>query len=117
MATEPIDLEALHRLRDDLGGNLDMVRDLIQTYLHEAPLTIARIRSGVAGGDASAVAQAAHSFKSGCSMVGATRLRTLALQLEETALQGSLAGAEQRVNEMAHQLPAVATYLKAWPRA
>ena len=87
--TDTIDGETFSALRDTTGG--DFVRELIDTFLTEAPSMLADLRDSLAGGEAERFRRAAHSLKSNGNTFGALTLGTLARELE-------LAGVAQ-VNE------------------
>jgi HPt (histidine-containing phosphotransfer) domain-containing protein len=83
---ETIDAETFSALRDATGG--DFVRDLIDTFLTEAPSMLADLRESLAGGETERFRRAAHSLKSNANTFGALALGDLAKDLE-------LAGAAQ----------------------
>jgi len=75
-----IDTETFGALRDTTGG--DFVRELIDTFLTEAPSMLADLRDSLATGDADRFRRAAHSIKSNANTFGALTLGTLARDLE-----------------------------------
>jgi HPt (histidine-containing phosphotransfer) domain-containing protein len=78
--TATIDSETFAALRDTTGG--DFVRELIDTFLTEAPSMLADLRESLASGDADRFRRAAHSLKSNGNTFGALTLGTLAKDLE-----------------------------------
>jgi PAS domain S-box-containing protein len=77
-----------------------LVIEVIELFLEDTPLRLETMREGLAGGEAGAVAKAAHALKGGCHYVGATRMAELCNKLEDLAkgcrrtcrrLNGSLA--------------------------
>ena len=79
--TEPtIDPVTFAELQDAAGS--DFVAELVDTFLEEAPVMLAGLRSAHAGPDADAFRRAAHSLKSNAHTFGATRLAALARKLE-----------------------------------
>jgi histidine phosphotransfer protein HptB len=78
--TDIIDGETFSALRDATGG--DFVRELIDTFLTEAPSMLADLRESLASGEAERFRRAAHSLKSNGNTFGALTLGTLAKDLE-----------------------------------
>jgi HPt (histidine-containing phosphotransfer) domain-containing protein len=75
-----IDTETFAALRDTTGG--EFVRELIDTFLAEAPSMLADLRDSLAGGEADRFRRAAHSLKSNGYTFGALTLGMLAKDLE-----------------------------------
>jgi histidine phosphotransfer protein HptB len=75
-----IDAETFAALRDTTGG--DFVRELIDTFLSEAPSMLGDLRDSLVGGEADRFRRAAHSLKSNGNTFGALTLGTLAKDLE-----------------------------------
>jgi HPt (histidine-containing phosphotransfer) domain-containing protein len=82
-----IDLPTFTGLQAAAGA--EFVTDLVGTFLEEAPLMLAELRSAQAAGAADVFRRAAHSLKSNSNTFGATRLGALARDLE---LGGLIAG-------------------------
>ena len=79
--TEPaIDLPTFTELQAAAGAAF--VAELVGTFLEEAPLMLAELRSAQMAGAADAFRRAAHSLKSNSQTFGATKLGTLARALE-----------------------------------
>jgi HPt (histidine-containing phosphotransfer) domain-containing protein len=89
MSPATIDPEVFAALQEDAGA--EFVRELVQTFLEEAPLMLEDLRRSLADGDADGFRRAAHSLKSNGLTFGATRLGALARELE----LGGLARARQ----------------------
>jgi HPt (histidine-containing phosphotransfer) domain-containing protein len=75
-----IDPEAFAALRDTTGS--DFVRELIDTFLQEAPGMLADLVQSLAAVDADRFRRAAHSLKSNGNTFGALTLGALARDLE-----------------------------------
>lgn len=84
-----IDPAAFAELQESAGA--DFVRELIDTFLEEAPTMLADLRGALAARDADAFRRAAHSLKSNSNTFGALALGALARDLE---LQGLPADAQ-----------------------
>ena len=89
-----IDEGALRGLLDDMGGDVEAVKELIQSFLEEAPRLLAQGRDGAAHGDAAAVQRAFHTLKGTAATFGATALSEHARALEHAARAGALPAAE-----------------------
>lgn len=82
----PIDGPTLDQLRAlDPGGHARLLPRVLQTYLQTlAPLT-AQIEQGVRGGDATAIAHAAHTLRSSSASIGALQLAQCCRHCESAA--------------------------------
>ncbi|MBK9114599.1 MAG: Hpt domain-containing protein [Betaproteobacteria bacterium] len=78
--TAAIDPETFAALRDTTGS--DFVRELIDTFLQEAPGMLADLEQALAALDADRFRRAAHSLKSNGNTFGALALGALARELE-----------------------------------
>jgi HPt (histidine-containing phosphotransfer) domain-containing protein len=75
-----VDLATFEELKTTAGA--DFVRDLVETFLTEAPAMLADLRRSFAANDADRFRRAAHSLKSNSNTFGATALAALAKKLE-----------------------------------
>jgi len=80
MPDPTIDLETFKELQAAAGE--DFVRELVDTFLEEAPLMLSELRDALAAGDAVAFRRAAHSLKSNSQTFGALGLGAMARELE-----------------------------------
>ena len=103
-----IDPVAFAELQASAGA--DFVRELIDTFLEEAPPMLAELREALAGARAEPFRRAAHSLKSNASTFGAATLAAMARDLE---LQGLAAATPAALAALAQQYDAVAAELKA----
>ena len=97
-----IDTTVFNELREATGE--DFVRELVQTFLDEAPTLLAALRAAIAPGDAAAFRRAAHSLKSNGNTFGATVLAAQARDLEHESLQGLREGAAARLSVSSNTL-------------
>ena len=107
MATA-IDPIAFAELQASAGA--DFVRELIDTFLEEAPPMLDELREALAGSRAEPFRRAAHSLKSNASTFGAATLAAMARDLE---LQGLAAATPAALAALAAQYAAAAAELKA----
>ena len=70
----------------EAAAGADFARELIATFLEEAPLMLAELRSTLAAGNAGAFRRAAHSLKSNSLTFGALALGAMARELEMKGL-------------------------------
>ena len=68
------------------------MNELVDTFLTEAPLMLAELRSALADGNSDRFRRAAHSLKSNSNTFGATALGAMARELELTAADRVAAG-------------------------
>ena len=95
------------------GGGPDLLRRMISIYLKDAPRRMEGIRSGMAAGDASRVASAAHALKSANANVGATALAEMCKSLERHCRGGTTTGAEVLVGTIEQEFAQVTAELAA----
>ena len=84
MSAEPIrnaiDAPTFAELEASAGA--DFARELIDTFLEEAPAMLAELRGALAAGNAEGFRRAAHSLKSNANTFGALALGARARELE-----------------------------------
>lgn len=86
-----IDTETLAALRSlQEEGDDDLVVELIDLFLQDAPSRMAGIRAAVEAGDWLGLAERAHSLKGSCASLGAVHMAELCARLE--AMGRDLAG-------------------------
>jgi PAS domain S-box-containing protein len=94
--SEPFDLAEL----EATVGDPAFVRELISTFLNDAPGLVRALRSSLDERDLEELRRAAHTLKSNGRTFGATALATLSEELEQSAQQGTLAGAAELVTRI-----------------
>lgn len=110
---EVLDVNALARLQEMMGGDAAILEELIEGFFQDAPQLLADMREGVAAGNAPPVRLAAHSLKSNAADFGATRLRDLCRELETAAKSESVTGRMDLVAEIETEFERVRTALEA----
>ena len=108
MSDATIDPAAFAELQASAGE--DFVKELIDTFLEEAPAMLQVLRSAQASGDADAFRRTAHSLKSNSHTFGAQALGELARELELKGLPSSSQSLDELVAEYrraAHALKAL----------
>jgi len=77
-----VDRDVLDDLERAVGDDRAFLRDVIDTFLDEAPRMVATIREGIATGDVESTSRAAHTLKSNAATLGALGLSAMARELE-----------------------------------
>ena len=101
MPEAPIDDAAFAELLETVGGDLEFLAELIDTYLGDSPGLFAQLRAAIAAGDAVAARRAAHTLKSTSASFGANGLAAQCREIEAAAGAGELGGLEARVDAAA----------------
>ena len=88
-----LDMNVIDSLRE-LGGDSDpdLLVELIDLFLADAPQHVEVIEAALESGDAKALEHAAHSLKSSCANIGALQMSSLCFDLE-------VMGREQRIED------------------
>jgi CheY-like chemotaxis protein/HPt (histidine-containing phosphotransfer) domain-containing protein len=92
-----IDQAAFDELVASTGNDAAFIRELIDTYLTDAPELMAQMRSALAVSDAETFRRAAHSLKSNSASLGAMALSEQAKELEMMGKAGALEGAADKI--------------------
>ena len=113
---EPIlDEAVLAELMTSTGNDTAFVRDLVETYLAEAPAQVEGIAAAIAAADASALVRPAHTLKSSSATMGALRLSAVARRLEMAGRSGTLdADAASDATTVRAECEAASAALTAW---
>lgn len=90
-AEAAIDPQVLQTLYETMDESLEIMAELIDCYLMEAPKLMRSIHEAIFRQDAVALNQAAHTFKSSSAYLGATRFTNYCTQLEADSRAGILA--------------------------
>ena len=89
--TKPFDRE---EMLERLGGDTELLDDVLQVFLEECPRMLEEVRGAVHGGDPKLVHRTAHSMKGALLNISAAPAAAEASQLEEL-------GSEERLTEVA----------------
>ncbi len=102
------------------GGNKELQRSLIKTFLEDAPKTISLMRRALEKKDPQKVASSAHALKGSISIFGAAAAVAIARTLELAGRSGNLIGADSQFraleSEFARLKPELLAILSA-PKA
>ncbi len=80
---------------DRLGGDLDLIREIVNLFLDEYSSHLSRIREAFSRRDAEAIQRAAHAFKGMIANFGAQAAVDAAQRVEMAARQGDLEEAQR----------------------
>ena len=82
MTEDTIDITALAKLKDVIGGDMEDLKELINDFIASVPAQIAKMQPEVDNQDWAALRIASHSCKSNGRDMGATALTALCAELE-----------------------------------
>ena len=94
-----IDVRTLQALRE-LGGEHDLVRELIDLFLEDAPARLQSMQAAVGGPDFTTLELQAHTLKSSSVNLGAEELSRLCARLELAARHADAAACKQLVSRV-----------------
>jgi signal transduction histidine kinase/DNA-binding response OmpR family regulator len=99
-------------LRSRFAGDEQLFREVVDVFLDSSPALMTRLRDAVTRGDASAVAEAAHTLKGSVGYFGAADVADAARRLEVMGRAGDLSAAPATLAELetalSHLTPALA---------
>ncbi|HZS06729.1 MAG TPA: Hpt domain-containing protein [Blastocatellia bacterium] len=102
-------------LLTSLGGDLELLREMVELFLSEVPDQMVRIQSAVSAGSSAELLEAAHSFKGSVSNYTNGPAYEAARTLEFMGRSGDLSNAAQMVlrleDEIARLRAAMQDYL------
>jgi PAS domain S-box-containing protein len=97
-----------------VGGDRDLLRDLVRLFLQQCPGWVGELRQGLANSDAAVLKRAAHNLKSCLGNFGARAAFERAQSLETMGREGKLAGADEVCRALEQSLerlrPALAAF-------
>jgi HPt (histidine-containing phosphotransfer) domain-containing protein len=112
-----LDQATLDSLVDSVGGDIEFLAELIDTYVADAPLQLEALNSALAAGDVAELVRPAHTLKSASASLGALGLAERCRQLEQSAKTGSLEGAAQTIDGIAAEVERVVNALERTKRS
>ncbi len=112
-AEQPVDLAAAMRW---LGGDRKLLEELVTIFVDDSPKRLQAIRAALTASDGKQVEHVAHSLKGSAAILGATKLQTAALALEDAAHDGHTENGSQLVAQIAQELDRVMAFFAdpAW---
>jgi HPt (histidine-containing phosphotransfer) domain-containing protein len=109
----PVDLSVAMRW---LGGDRHLLSELVGIFVDDGPKRLQAIRVALTASDVRQVEQVAHSLKGSASILGATKLQSAALALEDAAHNGHTENGPVLVAQVASELDRVIAFFAdpAW---
>jgi HPt (histidine-containing phosphotransfer) domain-containing protein len=104
----------LTRLEEAFEDDVNGIADLLDMALETGKKHRRAMEDGLAAGDATVVARAAHGIKGSAGNIGANVVYRLATELDAQARTGSLEGARERVAAIDDAYARVADEVKAY---
>ena len=104
MTDQVIDMAALKRLLEVIGGDAEDLQELIEDFEDTTPGLLEKLRSASASGDWNTLRITSHSLKSNGRDFGALQLTSLCEALEHDARDGEVQDAVGRVDQIAASL-------------
>jgi PAS domain S-box-containing protein len=89
-----------HQALRSVGGDRDLLRELVQVFRESCPEMMAKVRAAVATGSGPQLRQAAHTLKGAVGTFGKGQTYEACLRLEEMGRGGDLAGAGVALEEL-----------------
>ena len=104
--------EQLHQLDEAValsrvGGDFDLLREVVELFLNDYPQALEKIRTAVAAHDPTGVEHHAHSLKGSVSTFGANRAFDAALALERKGRSGDLSNVKEGLSSLECALQAL----------
>ncbi len=104
----------LWRLEEAFEDDTAGIADLLEMALQTGRKHCAALEAGLAAGDATVVARAAHGIKGSAGNIGANVVYGLATELDARARTGDLDGARERVDAINTAYARVAEEVRAY---
>jgi HPt (histidine-containing phosphotransfer) domain-containing protein len=101
---------------DQLGGDEELLRELMELFLKNTPRTLAALRSGVETVKPKEVEAAAHALKGTLGHLAARTAAATAEELESRGRRGNLKGAERLLQRLERQVGEAQQQLAAFLR-
>ncbi len=99
-ADDVLDQDALDLLLEVVGGERELLLELIDSFQEEAPPLLSRMRDALDNGDSAGLRLTAHTLKSSGNDFGATEFARLCAQLEDLGRDGRLDGSVELVDQI-----------------
>ena len=103
----PVDLAVAMRW---LGGDQQLLSELVGIFIDDGPKRLQAIRAALTASNVREVEHVAHSLKGSAAILGATRLQTAALALEDAAHDGHTENGPDLVSAIARELDRVMAF-------
>jgi signal transduction histidine kinase/DNA-binding response OmpR family regulator/HPt (histidine-containing phosphotransfer) domain-containing protein len=111
VAASPVDRDSL---LSRVGGDEELLIEIVQLFLVDCPLRVAAIREAVAAGDPDAIRLTAHALKGSASNMSADALTAAARTLERLGTERRVEAAPAAMRELAAQALLALDVLRQW---
>ncbi len=108
-----LDPKALENLREMVGGDVEFMIDLMNTFLEDAPRMLTDMRQSLESGDVALLHRAAHSLKSNSAEFGAQALSKLCQEIEALSKENLTEGMDRLVTSAETEFDKVKAELQA----
>jgi HPt (histidine-containing phosphotransfer) domain-containing protein len=108
-----LDPDMLSQLREMSGGDVSVLKDLLQLFREDAASIMERLTDAATQENATALREAAHSLKGGAANLGAIQLSKLCYELEMRGKDRRLDGVGDVVERVKTALAAVCMAMEA----
>ncbi len=108
----PVDLDGFRRMMRE-GDVEEVVDEMIEAFVADAPGRMKQLAEVVAQRDANAIERAAHTLKSAAATIGAHGLADLLKQTEAAGRAGEIERAAGLIARLSREQESVLTYLRA----
>lgn len=102
------------QLREGLGSDPELLRELIPIYADDARLCVARFAAAIPAGDAREIRAVGHLLAGASSAFAAAEVTALARRLEHMGTTGNLTGADEAFAELEDALTRVGPLLELY---
>lgn len=109
-----LDGATMRKLMEDIGGEAEVMRELVETFLEEGPRLVGLMRESFDGGDLRTLNRCAHSLRSSSATFGAVQLSRLCRDLEQATESATPQDADARVRDIQGEWALVEGELRAW---
>jgi len=113
LPSKVLDQAALDMLLEVVGGEWELLEELIDSFLEEAPPLLSKMSAALAKEDSNTLRLTAHTLKSSGNDFGATQFAQLCQQLEDLGQSGRLDGSESLVEQITLEYERVRISLSA----
>jgi len=83
-----------------MDGDMDLLKEVIEIFLEDAPNLVAALRSAVRNRNAEAMERAAHTLKGAAANISAKRLQQLSHVMQEMVKKGEVSQVERLLGDM-----------------
>jgi two-component system sensor histidine kinase/response regulator len=95
-----------------VGGDEELLFEVVEIFINEAPKALTRLRQALSRGDAEAVERVAHGLKGEIGYLGIRALSQQTRELEEAGRRRDMASAEPLVASLEAEIPYVVSAVR-----